>query len=590
MADVAADVPGKFDLIIDGHGYLFAEPEEGNRAHYTYTPTFLARQNVSEAFGDNQQDFFLTIGQNDWSLGEEQQHFTVGDDARKRRYFSSTGVDPITVPGEVTIRRTVGTLTFAGAVLGITETPSKIYCANATKVYSVDTAGSITDEGAHGLGSDPAKWGITADARNVFVSNSAQKIRKYNGSAWADFATSGADSLCFLGNTLYGYDETHATFVQYDTSGVQTVLYTWKDALGAALTGSTYATRLRPFGGKIYMLRLVGIRGRAELWQYDGSAVSQLAEFPVNFIAGELEQVDGVAFISGYLSRNADKLPAIYYYVNGTMGRLWKSQTAGYTNATWPVMAPYDEGLAFTDDTTGRLLLYNVATGGVHTLGTYSATAGTPGMAGNSTIIVHTLNSTTGYYFPTSTVKSAVTVDSSLIDFENTLPKQFRGIKVNAVIPSGATLDISYQLDSTTGSWTSLQTGAVSGTEYTLSGVSGQAIAVRITLNKGSSAAGPTLRRVYVRASPFLQSYRRGEYVIDCTGRDGRNIKMRNEQAHPLDGLAMATNLVTAITSGATISVTDRFGTFTGVLEPEGCEFVEIRPEEFVVKIRARAV
>jgi len=51
------------------------------------------------------------------------------------------------------------------------------------------------------------------------------------------------------------------------------------------------------------------------------------------------------------------------------------------------------------------------------------------------------------------------------------------------------------------GSYTTLQTGAVSGTEYTLTG---RNISVKITLNKGTSTNGPVLKRHYIRAAPVV--------------------------------------------------------------------------------------
>jgi integrase len=51
------------------------------------------------------------------------------------------------------------------------------------------------------------------------------------------------------------------------------------------------------------------------------------------------------------------------------------------------------------------------------------------------------------------------------------------------------------------GSYTTLQTGAVSGTEYTLTG---RNISVKITVNKGTSTNGPVLKRHYIRAAPVV--------------------------------------------------------------------------------------
>src|ERR1035437_9465698 len=101
--DVAADVPNRFDLVIDGYGYVTARAIDPNipfrvqQSRLSYSPTFVDRQNVSNAYGDNAQDFFLTIRQRDWSLGEQQKFFRAGVDGN---YWMGSAVDT-TTPGQV---------------------------------------------------------------------------------------------------------------------------------------------------------------------------------------------------------------------------------------------------------------------------------------------------------------------------------------------------------------------------------------------------------------------------------------------------------------------------------------------------------
>ena len=102
---------------------------------------------------------------------------------------------------------------------------------------------------------------------------------------------------------------------------------------------------------------------------------------------------------------------------------------------------------------------------------------------------------------------------------------------------------------------------------------------------------GPTLRRVYVRASPLLQTFKRREYVLDLSGRDGeQSLQLRDGTHHPKDGQAMAVDLNTAAVATSPFSITDRFGTFTGIMEPDGFQLVEVRPEEYVATVRVREV
>src|SRR5438105_5047089 len=106
----AADVPGKFDCVINGQGYVFLDslepslPFRTHRAIYEFSPTFIPRQNVSGAYGDNTQMFWQTAYQHDWSLGEQQRFFRATDADRVRRYWAGTNID-IHTPGQVTLRQ-----------------------------------------------------------------------------------------------------------------------------------------------------------------------------------------------------------------------------------------------------------------------------------------------------------------------------------------------------------------------------------------------------------------------------------------------------------------------------------------------------
>ncbi len=156
-------------------------------------------------------------------------------------------------------------------------------------------------------------------------------------------------------------------------------------------------------------------------------------------------------------------------------------------------------------------MLYNLGVGGIHCVGSYTVTNATPMMAASKDVVVHTRNATTAWYYPTTSTASSASVSTSLMDFGNSLSKLFRGIKVDwtaATDGNGGSIDIAYQVDSVDGSYTSLVNSAVSGTENTLSGVSGHSISAKITLNKGTSTSGPILKRIYVRAAPALQTFR----------------------------------------------------------------------------------
>jgi hypothetical protein len=164
-----------------------------------------------------------------------------------------------------------------------------------------------------------------------------------------------------------------------------------------------------------------------------------------------------------------------------------------------------------------------------------------------------------------------------------------KAVMIDADIPTGATIDIAYFTNTIpAASTTSLQTGAVAGTEYSI-GVNARSIGFVITLNKGSSTLGPTLKRIYVRAAPILQSFRRCEYIFDLQGRDGVQMqRLRNDQTHTKDGKAMAQDLITAAQATSPFTIVDRFGSFTGIIEPDQMELREIGPEEFVARVVVR--
>lgn len=588
----AGDVPKKFDVVINGQGYILDKsfddsPYRRPPALYGFTPTFLERTNISDKWGDDTQAFFLTASQNDFALGAMRRYHRTSDADSPRRYWLDKNIDPVSVPGQVTLTRTTPSLTFAAAVRACCSDQRGVFTVSSTKLYLVDLTGTITDEGAHGLGANPSQWGVASDTVNIYVSTTTAGtvgVRKWNGAAWSTWSATPADSLAFLNNVVYGYREDTGELIEYSTTGVASTIFQWKDGSGTALTGATYATRLKPYGGNLLILRKRGVTS-GELWQFNGSDTSELGAFPANFVAQDIEVVSGIVFITGYMTRNTEIVPAIFYYISGQVDQLWASNVTGYTDSTWPAIAAYGDGVVFTDDTRGNLMQYNISVGGVHTIGTYTVTNATPMMAANQSILVHTRNGTAGYYYPSTTVNTTGFIITSLFDFDNSLTKLPRGIKVDweaATDGDGGSVDIAYQFDSVDGSFTNLQTAAVSGTEYGLPSTQKHSISVKVTINKGTSTNGPKLKRVYVRGVPVLQAYRHNQYMLDLVGNKSADPQMYltlvDGSTHTKDGDEMAADLVTAINAGP-ITITDRFGTFTGIIEPGESDIRQTRTD-----------
>lgn len=606
----AADVPGKYDVVIDGHGYVLLDsltpniPFRTHRATYSYSPTFVERQNVSNQYGDNAFDFFMTIRQRDWSLGEQQKFFRSGNDGR---YWLGTATD-VRTAGQVSMRQAVKSLTFASAPTAIcTYNNSQIAVFTATNLYLVDQSGTIADQGAHGLGTSPLACVQTGSL--VMFSGSGVGIRSFDGASFAAFSGTGAaDDLAFMNNTLYGASN-EFLIRQWDTGGTASTIYTWKNATGTS-TGSNLM-KLAPYGSKLLVLR--NSAPGTDLWIYDGVAPSLLASLPPSFFGSRIVVNYGIAFISGVFVEKEDATnrtvrPAIYFFDGSSIGLLWQASTTLTTTKTQedvsPAITNYGSGVVFSDDTVGQFMFYNPASGGVSTLGSYTAAAGTkPLMATTQKMFLHTRTQTAGWMFPdASNVATSTTIVSSLIDFESSLAKLFQGVAVefdSASDGNGGSVDIDYQVDSLTGSWTSLRAGAVSGTEYTLSNVSGHAVAIRVTLNKGTSTLGPILKALRVRGAPRLLAFKKREYILDLTGAAPDSPRsLRDGSPNPNEPHDDATALITSATSSSPISITDRFGTFTGIIELDGFEIAEMHAQmqtpsksgSFVVRVAVREV
>lgn len=611
--DTAGMVPSRYDVVIDGYGYITARAVDPNmpfrvqQQMLSYSPTFVERQNVSNSYGDNAQDFFLTIRQRDWSLGEQQKFFRAGNDGRD---WMGSNID-VRTAGQVSLRQQLKTLTFAGAVRACLTRQfgaTQVVAASATNLYQVDQTGAITDLGAHGLGAAPAATGIAADSRNVYLSTTAAGtvgVRKWNGAAFSTFSASGADSLEYLNNTLYGFRASSGDLVQWDTAGTLTSLFPWKDADGTARAG-TFG-RVESYGGQLLAVWSDGANG-AEMWVYDGVGTKLLAVFANNFYARDVCVAFGIVFIAGGFVRpvnasatNVSFRPAIYFYAGGELGLLWQADTWGAGGSTATNLASvvsFDNGVVFNDDTTGRLMFYNPAAGGVSALGSYTTAGDTPFLAASQRSLVHTRNQTAGYFYPDmSAVPASGYVVSSLIDFDSSLTKVLRGVTVefeSASDGNGGTVDVAYQLNSLAGAYTSLATGVTSGTEILFpASTSAHAVSIKVTLNKGTSTAGPILKSCSVRGAPVLPPYRLNEYILDLGGDSSSQnpVVLRDAQTpHPLSGEQMHANLVAAIQAQIPIQVTDRSGTFSAMPEPENCEFDLTRPSQWYARLRLREV
>lgn len=601
MAFSAADVThGAIDCLINGQPYVFADSLE-ELAVFGLTSPFIPRTSVQTGssgqpgYGDSDTEFFQTFTQKDWSKGEQQKYVRLSDEDSPSRYWMGEAID-VRQAGQATIRQAILGITAPAAFITNTSSEGQIYAVSSTTGYSVADHGAVTSKGVHGLGVAPTTL-VPAVGSALFLSSVAGGtvgVRKWVDTTFTTFSATPAGSLAVLNNTLYG--GTNTSLIRYDTAGVATTLFTWQDPSGAAVTPVGSAkTILEPFGGRLLIYRGVSDEDLGALYLYDGTAPAKIMAFPDNFDGASLCVALGSVFISGYQReiRGTTTVyrPVIYYYSSGTQGKLWSATTPVAAVNYPPAMVKYGDGIVWNDDTTGNFLYYNSETGGASTLAGYTVATGWPYFASSGTSIYFVRGSTSTYLYPDDVVATTGSLKTSLIDLDSSLTKAFRGITVewdDDASDTGATVDISYRVGDVDGSYTSLQVGAVSGTEYTLTGVTGKSISVRVQLNKSGSTLGPTLKRIRVRAVPMRQSFRDHTFVLNLAGKDGRNITFRNGRASTRDGDQMLADLRAAAAAAAPFDTTDTTGTYKSVISE--LRATAVRPREYVAAVRIREV
>lgn len=597
MAFAAADVPGRIDLLLNGDGYMFAEPQE-TRAQLGITATFVPRSNTQGDYGDNQQDFFFKTSQNDWSLGSGQKYYRRDED-RRRRFWLSEGMN-ISVPGQATLGNDLYTTTTTTRYAASPRDTTSFYVVGGSggNLFYHDTTSGETSIGAHGLGADPMPLAIANDTDNVYFSNytAGVGVRKYDivAGTFSTFSATKCAALCYNNNTLWGYDLTNWSVGYFSSAGAWTTAFQWKGADGNAPTIPTSTAtggKLCAYGGKVLFLKFYADSTRSltgDLYLVDTTGASLVASLPGGFYVSDMTVAYGAAFIAGANVGTDGRLkPAIYVYTNGSLELLW--QAPWYTTEIKGICG-FSGGIAFNDALYG-LMYYDIGTGAVSNLA--AANNGSTLTGGQGAI--HIVGGD-NYIFPNpNAYVSSGALYTSLDDLDSSLTKVFRGITVEFEAGSYGTVDLAYQVDSVTGAYTSLQTGITSGTEYALSNITGKSISVKVTVNRGAGAPPnntvPVIKKITVRAVPKQASYRKDTYVLALGGVDGKNVQqLRDGTWHPSDGLAQATALRTTANAGTPVTVVDQFGSYTGVIENEGFQLRCYRPGEFVAIVPVREV
>jgi hypothetical protein len=430
-------------------------------------------------------------------------------------------------------------------------------------------------------------------------------VRKYvpSTTTYSTFSATAADVLHYHNNSLYGIVESTGTLYQYSTAGVATSVGTWKQIDGDAYSASTY--QMCSYGGKLLILRTGGSPA-TQLWIFDGTALSMLQEFSPNFYGRNLKVLNGVVTVGGaYVYKMGAAAgattykPAVLYYANGSIGTIWESKTI-YTssNAEYPYtlanlgLCIYNGRLMWWSRENAGMITYDPATGGLVTTITLTGETSVDAYAANSFVFM--CGGTNRYtHSMLKTKQSSGYVESSLFDFDSSLTKYFRGIVVDVDIPTGATVDVYYQLEDTESTWILLYPSITDGTEVLLNNITGKAIAVKVVLNMGSASSSPILRRIYLRAAPMLKQNRICQYVLNLGGIDGEGmVQLRDTTYHSKDGREQADNLILAVEATSPIEITDTFGVYSAMLIPENFKLNLDHPGEgtFVATVLAREV
>lgn len=608
----SADVPARFDVVLDGQGYVFLDTTQANlpfhsaRATYSLSPTFIDRSNVSGAFGDNQQDWWMTGSQNDWSLGEEQKFFRQADATSRSRYWRGMNVD-LSVPGQVMIGRNNATVAFASPVQSVIYSFGKsvFYVTGVTDLFEVNANGdTVTNRGAHGAGGQPSA--LAVDGTNLYISGaSCTTIRKWTGAAFSSFSTSPAASMTFVNNTIFGFNPSPSTssFSRWDTTGVPSTLFQWKGGDGTVLSNVVQVT---PLGGRVIILRDTGNTQGSELWIYDGNGVSKLQDFESNFLYHSMCVSEGILFLIGFGQKRGQSRTEVRYYANGTVGVAYTSQWTSSVQTGKMSIVPFGNGVIFTEPVYGALMYYDLAQGGASTFAPFTASAADSYTAASNVSVLQVKGSPTGTRYLASESASAASLQTSLFDFDTSLTKTLRAVKLDfdaATDGNGGSIDLYYMLNDVNAALVALATGVTAGAEVSFANsTTCRSVSLLAVLNRGTSTLGPVLKRIYVRAAPQLQQFDRREFILDCSG-DGRELtrELRDGTPHPKSGREQVNDLITLAQSAAPFTVTDRFGSFTGLVDlddADGFQIYEIHPNheipnasgDFVVKIRLREV
>lgn len=439
------------DIVLGGVGFTLYRGNEdtlpskvytSEAVDYTFSPTFVDRSNTSGDWGDDSQDFFMSMTQKSWAGGEGRQFFrrNGGDDA----YYAGENIMPTLVPGQVRRMGGVNPNTWSGGTQGAYEnclyvkgtgqiggtndpgdTLVRVSGTNAITTileYSTDGGATWTTQLKTGatIWQDCIDMCMGDDGNIYFLEGSKTAtqcmVHTFKGPtsgstvAWVHWTatTKQANCICYFQGGVYLGDSAGRLVLATSAGGAATVI---KDFGGGVILDllstpeGIYALYLSPIGTYKVFLYASGNttevlnlpRGwRLPYWIEAGVMPDRTASGIFAMHTDAICWSEGILYITGLMPARdqqqgrlgeARYRSALYYYSAGNSGFIWEAEGARneFTFGSGAITEISDGIIAWADTQNDRLMAYDPRTGGVFCLLGSGTDVGLQNMGGNAT-------------------------------------------------------------------------------------------------------------------------------------------------------------------------------------------------------------
>lgn len=503
-------VPGKYDVSIDGRGYMLNRKvlATGQVALVSSIRATRAQSDGSNEPGEqslNPDDLWRRTQQS-WHLGMGQDYLDR-EDSLRTRYRTSTGINPWTRGQVSLLNATTQALSASGTNLMLMPAGSRIYATDgATLKYTTDLSSWSTVTGTSGA----SITGLASDGYYVWIADGANVYRTDTSTgAASSWTTTDADLLGYVKGRLMYSDGNVLGYVSNMATPTLTALFTHNN------TNFTWVG-FAEGPGNIYAAGYVGDKSLV----YRITITAEGTSLGAPIVAGELPDGEVVYSIGSYIG---------YIFLGTSKGaRFCTVQTNGELTigALIPTSYPVrcfegqDEfvwyGLTNWDGTNGGLgrmslryfsdiesLKPAYASDLMH-----SSTANILSVATFSNLRVFAVSGVGYYKEDTANLVSTGTIDSGWLNFGITEKKIPAFLDVTFKSGFAGTTASYYAVDgsstySSAGTHTTASAEQTSDT-YEMSESGADQVEIRHTLSRGTpTTSGPTLLRHTVRAQPI---------------------------------------------------------------------------------------